>query len=65
MGSVASKIIDTPITTLPEGYKPSANEEFMNDFDAILASFQERLNIQENTRNNLYLKINRKTKKDG
>ena len=32
MGSVASKIIDTPITTLPEGYKPSANEEFMNDF---------------------------------
>jgi len=32
MGSVASKIIDTPITALPEGYKPSANEEFMNDF---------------------------------
>ena len=32
MGSAASKIIDTPITTLPEGYKPSANEEFMNDF---------------------------------
>ena len=32
MGSVASKIIDTPITALPERYKPSANEEFMNDF---------------------------------
>ena len=45
--------------------KSSAFEEFMNDFDAILASFQERLNIQEKTRNNLYLKINRKTKKDG
>ena len=40
-------------------------EEFMNDFDAILASFQERLNIQEKTRNNLYFKIKRKTKKDG
>ena len=23
--------VDTPITVLPEGYKPSANEEFMND----------------------------------
>ena len=34
MGSVASKIIDTPITTLPEGYKPSANEEFMMIFSA-------------------------------
>jgi len=45
--------------------KSPALEEFMNDFDAILASFQERLNIQEKTRNNLYLKINRKTKKDG
>ena len=31
MSSVASKIIDTPIASLPEGYQPSANEEFMND----------------------------------
>jgi DnaK suppressor protein len=31
MNSVASKIIDTPIASLPEGYQPSANEEFMND----------------------------------
>lgn len=45
--------------------KSSAFEEFMNDFDAILASFQERLNIQENTRNNLFFEIKRKTKKDG
>ena len=26
-----STSVDTPITILPEGYKPSANEEFMND----------------------------------
>ncbi len=45
--------------------KSSAFEEFMNDFDAILASFQERLNIQEKTRNNLFFEIKRKTKKDG
>jgi len=31
MSSASPKIIDTPITVLPEGYKPSANEEFMND----------------------------------
>ncbi len=31
MNSVSPKIIDTPITVLPEGYKPSANEDFMND----------------------------------
>ena len=27
----SSTPVDTPITVLPEGYKPSANEEFMND----------------------------------
>ena len=27
----SSTSVDTPITVLPEGYKPSANEEFMND----------------------------------
>ena len=27
----ADKFIDTPITHLPEGYKPSADEEFMSD----------------------------------
>jgi len=32
MSAIASKIIDSPITNLPEGYKPSANEEFMNDY---------------------------------
>ena len=31
MSSVASKIIDTPIASLPEGKQPTANEEFMND----------------------------------
>ena len=31
MSAVAPKIIDTPIASLPEGYQPSANEEFMND----------------------------------
>ena len=28
---IYSTSVDTPITVLPEGYKPSANEEFMND----------------------------------
>jgi len=32
MSAIASKFIDSPITNLPEGYKPSANEEFMNDY---------------------------------
>lgn len=27
----SQKINETPITTLPEGYKPSSDEEFMND----------------------------------
>ena len=32
MGSPKSSTsVDTPITVLPKGYKPSTNEEFMND----------------------------------